>query len=183
MEVRSTTIEGLILVRPASLADARGLFCETWNRRDFAAAGITCDFVQDNQSLSREPRTLRGLHAQARPHEQAKLVRVLTGAIFDVGVDVRPGSPTFGRWFGAELSAENGWQMFLPHGFLHGFLTLAPDTRVAYKVDAYYARGSEIAVAWDDPALAIAWPLGGDAPVLSPKDAGAPSWASFLATL
>lgn len=141
-----------------------------------AAAGLIYDFVQDNHSLSRNVGTVRGLHFQRPPHAQAKLVRCGRGRLWDVAVDIRAGSPTFGQWFGVELSFENGKQLMIPAGFLHGFVTLEPDTEIVYKCTDVYAPDCDAAVAWDDPALAIDWPRSwdGDVPLLSPKDAAAP---------
>jgi dTDP-4-dehydrorhamnose 3,5-epimerase len=150
--------------------DARGFFAETYNTRDFAALGIACDFVQDNHSLSRKAFVVRGLHFQVPPFAQAKLVRVVRGSVLDAVVDIRRGSTTFGRHAAVTLSAENGHQLFVPHGFAHGFCTLEPDTEVLYKVDAYYALDRERGVRWNDPALAIPWPAGEDAAEVSAKD-------------
>ena len=155
--------------------DARGWFTEVWSERAFAARGIETRWVQDNHSLSRPAWTLRGLHFQAPPHAQAKLVRCVRGSIFDVAVDVRDGSQSFGQWVGAELSAENGRQLFIPAGFAHGFLTLEPDCEVAYKVSEGYAPASDGGVRWDDPRIGVDWPLpAGVQPELSPKDATLP---------
>jgi dTDP-4-dehydrorhamnose 3,5-epimerase len=182
LETRRFDIPGPLLLIPRRFADARGHFCETWNSLAFAAACGTADFVQDNESLSRPAGTLRGLHAQRPPHAQAKLVRVVQGAVRDVAVDIRRGSPHFGRAVVADLNVENGAQLFIPEGFLHGFLTRTPDTLVQYKCTAFYAPGAEIAVRWDDPALAIDWGLPADAvPVLSDKDAAAGSLAALVA--
>lgn len=155
--------------------DARGWFSETWSRRIFEAAGVDVDFVQDNHSYSRNAGTIRGLHFQSAPFAQAKLVRCVRGRIFDVAVDIRHDSPTFRKWVGAELSAENGHQLFVPRGFAHGFLTLEADTEVAYKVDAFYDAASDGGIRWDDPELAIEWPSQALAPTLSDKDARLPS--------
>ncbi|TYO90598.1 dTDP-4-dehydrorhamnose 3,5-epimerase [Oceanicella actignis] len=182
MEIEDLGLPGLKLIRPRRFADARGWFSETWNAREMAAAGLAHDFVQDNHSFSAAAGTLRGLHYQAPPAAQTKLVRCVAGAIWDVAVDVRRGSPTFGRWAAAVLSAENGAQLLAPRGFLHGFLTLTPKAEVIYKVDAHYDAACDGAVAWDDPDLAIAWPLaeaGVTAPILSDKDAAAPRMAQF----
>ncbi|SES73441.1 dTDP-4-dehydrorhamnose 3,5-epimerase [Oceanicella actignis] len=182
MEIEDLGLPGLKLIRPRRFADARGWFSETWNARAMAAAGLAHDFVQDNHSFSAAAGTLRGLHYQAPPAAQTKLVRCVAGAIWDVAVDVRRGSPTFGRWAAAVLSAENGAQLLAPRGFLHGFLTLTPKAEVIYKVDAHYDAACDGAVAWDDPDLAIAWPLaeaGVTAPILSDKDAAAPRMAQF----
>ena len=160
-------------------ADSRGWFSESYNAQRFAAAGLDRNWCQDNHSLSRPAGTLRGLHFQRDPQAQAKLVRCLRGRIFDVAVDVRAQSPTFRRWVGLELSAENGLQLLIPAGYAHGFLTLEPDCEVAYKVDAQYAPAAEGGIAWNDPAIAIDWPLpaGLGAPLLSDKDADLSSLA------
>lgn len=179
MEVTPLAIPDVKLVKTKRISDSRGFFSETYNARAFAAAGINCNFIQDNHSYSAQQWTLRGLHYQAPPHAQAKLVRVLSGRILDVAVDARKDSPAFGKWVKAELSADDGVQMFTPAGFLHGFLTLAPDTVVFYKVDAYYDKPSDGSVRWNDPALAIDWGVAEDKVVLSDKDAGAVSWGDF----
>lgn len=180
LEVEKTALDGVVVVTPKRFADARGFFTETFNARRFAeTTGINVAFVQDNHSYSAQTGTVRGLHFQAPPFAQSKLVRVLRGAIIDVAVDARKASPTYGQWVAVELSAENGKQIFVPQGFLHGFITLAPDTDVAYKVDAYYDTESDGAVKWDDPDLAIDWgPAAKDAS-LSDKDAAAQGWAGF----
>ncbi|TVQ30824.1 MAG: dTDP-4-dehydrorhamnose 3,5-epimerase [Geminicoccaceae bacterium] len=178
MNVTTTDLEGVLLLTPRRFADERGWFQETFNARAFqAATGLVADFVQDNESLSRERHTLRGLHFQSPPFAQGKLVRVVTGAVFDVAVDLRHGSPTFGRWTAATLTARGGEQLWVPEGFAHGFLTLEPDTRVAYKVTAFYARDHDLGLAWDDPELAIAWPQRPRA--LSDKDAAQPRLAAL----
>ena len=173
-------IPGPVLVRPRRFGDDRGYFMETYSRELFAAAGIAPDFVQDNQSLSAQVGTVRGLHYQTAPAAQAKLVRVLKGAIFDVAVDLRRGSPHYGRWCGALLDADGAEQLFVPCGFAHGFCTLEPGTEVAYKVDAPYAPQSEGGLFWADPALAIDWPVVAGAATLSEKDAKLPGFAHFL---
>jgi dTDP-4-dehydrorhamnose 3,5-epimerase len=159
----------VLLITPKRHGDARGWFTETWSRRAMAEAGVDADFVQDNQAYSARRGTVRGLHFQAAPHPQAKLIRVLRGAIYDVAVDIRPGSPTFGRWVGAELTAERGEQLFVPRGYAHGYCTLHDDTELAYKVDGPYAPRTEGGVLWNDPDLAIAWPISEEA-ILSEKD-------------
>jgi dTDP-4-dehydrorhamnose 3,5-epimerase len=170
----------LLLTRPRRFEDDRGWFCETYSERCLANFEITTRFVQDNHSLSHSAQTLRGLHFQRPPHAQAKLVRCTRGRIFDVAVDIRRGSPTFGRWVAAELSAEGGEQLFVPEGFLHGFLTLSPGTEVIYKVSDFYAPEYDGGVRWDDPSLNIDWPLPqGMTPFLSPKDAALPAFSSF----
>lgn len=159
---------------PARHGDARGWFTESYNRQRFAEWGVADEFVQDNHSFSAQRGTLRGMHLQAPPQPQAKLVRCLAGAIWDVAVDLRGGSPTYGRWVAAELTAAGGEQLYVPAGFAHGFLTLTDNAEVGYKASGYYAPECEIGVAWDDPDLAIAWPLAGMAPVLSVKDQALP---------
>ncbi|KIC18707.1 MULTISPECIES: dTDP-4-dehydrorhamnose 3,5-epimerase [unclassified Leisingera] len=176
MQVEETGLPGLKVLTPARFGDARGFFSESWNRRRMQEAGIDLDFVQDNHSLSREPGTLRGLHFQAPPAAQDKLVRCGRGALFDVAVDIRKGSPSYGEWFGIELSAENGKQLLVPKGFLHGFITRVPDTEVIYKCTDYYAPDCDGAVAWD--SCGIDWEFEGT-PVLSEKDAAAPALADF----
>ena len=169
MKVTSTALPGLLLIEPDVFADARGLFFESYNHRRFEeATGIRAPFVQDNQSTSAR-HVLRGLHYQvSRP--QGKLVRALAGEIFDVAVDLRKSSPTFGRWAGTVLSAENRKQVWIPEGFAHGFLALSESAEILYKVTDYYAPERERTIRWDDPALAIDWPLP-TAPILSAKDA------------
>lgn len=175
---------GVVEVVPQRFGDSRGFFAETWQRDGFRAAGIAIDWVQDNQSFSSEIHVLRGLHFQRAPQPQAKLIRVLRGAVFDVAVDVRPGSESFGRWVSRVLSAEAFNQLFIPAGFAHGFLTLTPGTEVLYKVSAPYAPDCERSIAWNDPALAIAWPLApGEEPQLSAKDAAAPPLAALSGAL
>ncbi len=159
------------LIKPRRFGDERGWFTEVWSERAFAALGLTERFVQDNHSLSRPEGVLRGLHFQTPPHGQAKLVRCVRGAIFDVAVDVRKGSPTYGRWVAATLTAENGHQLYIPVGFAHGFLTLETDTEVTYKVSDVYAPAQDGGIRFDDPEIGVRWPLRpGQEPVLSPKD-------------
>ncbi len=160
----------VLLITPRRHGDARGWFAETWSRRAFEAAGLDLDFVQDNQSFNAEAGTVRGLHFQMAPHPQTKLVRCLRGAILDVAVDVRPGSPTFGEWVSATLSAEGGEQLLVPRGFAHGFCTLTDNCEIAYKVDGLYAPQTEGGVLWNDPDLAIDWPVTADRAILSDKD-------------
>lgn len=179
MHLEKTKLTDVLYIVPARFADERGFFSESWNRKTVSDAGIDCDWVQDNHSLSLHCPTLRGLHFQAPPHAQDKLVRCGRGRLFDVAVDIRKGSPSFGQWVGYELSAENGAQLFIPKGFLHGFVTLEPDTEIIYKCSDYYNREADGAVRYDSPELGIDWPLGGEAPVLSPKDAGATLWSEF----
>ena len=178
MEIRPLDLPGVFEIIPQKFGDARGFFSETFSAPLFAAAGLPTLWVQDNHSLSAQAFVLRGLHWQLPPVAQDKLVRVIRGAIFDVAVDIRSGSPHFGKWVGLELSAARWNQIFVPTGFAHGFLTLEPGTEVAYKVTAPYAPESERCIAWDDPQIGVAWPLGGGAPQLSPKDQAAPRLAA-----
>lgn len=182
MQVVSLDIPEIKVITPKRFGDHRGFFSETYNRRLFAeSTGFDLEFIQDNHSLSAEVGTLRGLHFQAPPHAQDKLVRVARGAVFDVAVDIRTGSPTFGRWVGATLSAENGAQILIPKGFAHAFVTLEPDTEVLYKVTDYYAPESDGGIIWNDPDIAVDWPLDGGAPVLSDKDGRLPRLADLPA--
>lgn len=172
-------VQGPLAISVRRFADARGVFVETYSRRDFTALGIAEEFVQDNQSLSTQAGTIRGLHFQVAPAAQAKLVRVLRGRILDVAVDLRSGSATYGRHVSAELSAENGLMLYVPVGFAHGFCTLEPNTEVAYKVTSLYAPDCDRGLAWDDPALGIDWPVARDAAVLSDKDRRHPRLAEL----
>ncbi|MBA4177048.1 MAG: dTDP-4-dehydrorhamnose 3,5-epimerase [Leptothrix sp. (in: Bacteria)] len=184
MRLLPTELPGVVIVEPAVFADERGWFCESFNEPRFHAAlaplGLPAPraFVQDNHSCSRAG-VLRGLHFQRPPHAQGKLVRVVKGAVFDVAVDIRPGSPTFGRWTGLELNAENKRQLWIPEGFAHGFIALQDDTHFLYKTTDVYARDCEGGIRWDDPDIRITWPLpaGIAAPLLAPKDAAAPALA------
>ncbi len=176
MEIEETALPGVLILTPRRHGDARGFFAETWNARTMRAAGIDLDFVQDNQSVSGAVGTLRGLHYQSPPHAQAKLVRCGRGALFDVAVDARKGSPSYGMWVGVELSAENGCQMLIPAGCLHGFVTRRPETEILYKCSDFYAPESDGAVHWD--SCGIDWGLT-DRPVLSEKDAAARPWEEF----
>ncbi len=178
MQIAQTPLPGVLILTPKRFGDARGFFSESWNRRVLAEHGIMLDFVQDNHSLSRAANTVRGLHFQSPPHAQDKLVRCGRGRLFDVAVDIRRGSPTWGQWFGIELSAENGRQLLIPRGFLHGFVTREPDTEICYKCTDYYAPDCDGAVRWDDPDIGIDWGLTGP-PVLSDRDAAAPRLAEF----
>ena len=166
MQIEAYVLPGLYLITPRRFGDDRGFFAETWSRKVLAAGGIDVDFVQDNHSLSRKVGTVRGLHFQSPPHAQAKLVRCGRGRLFDVAVDLRRGSPTYGKWAGVELSAENGKQLFIPAGFGHGFVTREPDTEIVYKCTAHYDRASDGAVAWD--SVGIDWDVAD--PLLSDKD-------------
>jgi dTDP-4-dehydrorhamnose 3,5-epimerase len=167
------------LICPRRHADSRGWFSETHNERALAGLGIDVRFVQDNLSHSRSRGVLRGLHFQIPPHAQAKLVRCPQGRVWDVAVDLRDGSPTFGNWVGVELSAENGWQLFIPIGFAHGFVTLEEDTQLAYKVSDHYSPQFERGIIWSDATLNVAWPLNGGAPLISEKDAHLGRLADF----
>lgn len=179
MQIDDTPLPGVKLITPRRFGDARGWFSETWNAKVLAEAGIAIAFVQDNQSYSAERGTVRGLHFQAPPAAQDKLVRCLRGTILDVAVDIRRGSPTYGRWTGAELSAENGRQLLIPKGFLHGFATLTPDCEVFYKCSDFYAPATEGSVHFADAALGIDWGIPLDSAILSDKDAVAPGFAAF----
>ena len=174
MKATPTAIADVLLIEPKVHGDERGFFLESWNRDTFArATGLDPVFVQDNHSRSSRG-VLRGLHYQLPPHAQGKLVRVTQGAVFDVAVDIRPGSPTFGRWVGAELSADNHRLLWIPPGLAHGFLVLGDSADFLYKTTTYYEPAAEGAVRWDDPDLAIAWPATDGTPLLSAKDAAAP---------
>ena len=174
LDVIPLSLSGVRLIRAKRYPDPRGYFAETYVRRDFAAAGIGQEFVQDNQSGSSARGTVRGLHFQIPPFAQAKLVRVLRGRILDVVVDLRRASPSYGRHLAVELGADTGDQLYVPAGFAHGFCTLVADTEVLYKVDAVYSAEHERGVNWADPALGIAWPVSEADAVLSAKDAALP---------
>jgi dTDP-4-dehydrorhamnose 3,5-epimerase len=178
MDVKRLEIDGLVMVKPRRFGDDRGWFTETWNEEKHVAAGIPGPFVQDNQSLSRVQGTVRGLHFQLAPAAQGKLVRVIRGRILDVAVDLREGSPTYGRHVAVELDAEEGWQLWVPVGFAHGFCTLVPDTEIAYKVTAPYSPAYDRGLLWNDPALGIPWPDFAGA-VLSDKDGKQPALADL----
>ncbi|MBP6777592.1 MAG: dTDP-4-dehydrorhamnose 3,5-epimerase [Piscinibacter sp.] len=178
MHVTPTAIGGVLVIEPRVFGDERGFFLESFNQKAFdAAVGAATTFVQDNHSRSARG-VLRGLHYQAAPHAQGKLVRVTQGAVFDVAVDVRRGSPTFGRWVGVELSEANHRQLWLPPGMAHGFLVTSERADFLYKTTAYYAPQAERCIAWNDPAIGIVWPDVGQAPRLSPRDAAAPALAA-----
>ena len=176
MRVERLAIPDVILVATPKFGDSRGFFSETFNAPRFAEIGIGLPFLQDNQSLSAKRGTIRGLHCQLAPHAQGKLVRVTRGAVWDVAVDARVGSQTYGKWVGAELTAENWSQLWVPPGFLHGFVTLTDDTEFLYKCTDVYDKASERAVTWNDPDLAIAWPIEHAESVLSDKDKQASSF-------
>ncbi len=177
MQLTDLTIDAVKLIVPRRISDPRGYFVETWSRNAFAEAGIDVEFEQDNASFSRLAGTVRGLHYQTPPMVQTKLVRVLRGSVFDVAVDLRRASPTFGRHVSAELTAEGGEQLFVPAGFAHGFCTLEPDTEVAYKVSGFYSREHDIGIVWNDPDIGVDWPLRGREPVLSERDRTLPRMA------
>ena len=177
MEVIETTLAGVKIVVPQRFSDARGDFSEVWNAKHFADAGIVADFVQDNHVRNARKFTVRGLHYQISPAAQAKLVRVTRGAIFDVVVDIRRGSPGFGRHATSEISAENRRELWVPAGFAHGYCTLADDTDVTYKVTEYYRPELERGIAWNDPEIMIAWPVSPAAALLSDRDRKLPRLA------
>lgn len=174
MKVIDTAIPEVRIIEPTRHGDSRGFFSETYNKRALEEAGVTMTFIQDNHSRSAQVGTVRGLHFQTPPHAQTKLVRVTRGAILDVAVDLRHGSPSFGRHVAVELSAENWRQLLVPAGFAHAFCTLEPDTEVQYKVDAYYAPHNDAGILWNDPALGIDWPVDPGKALLSDKDRALP---------
>ena len=177
MEVLKTPLDGLLVLKPRVFKDDRGWFLESYNRITFQSAGLSETFVQDNHSASSRG-TLRGLHFQTHPG-QAKLVRCTRGRIWDVAVDIRPGSPTFGQHFGADLAADEATQIYIPIGFAHGFLVLSESAEVQYKCSNVYNAATEAGIQWDDPELAVAWPLGGQAPLISERDKRNQSFAEF----
>lgn len=183
MRVLDEPLSGVLHLQPEFFEDERGWFVESFNRRDLALLGLDVEFVQDNQSFSRSAGTVRGLHLQLQPFEQGKLVQVLSGAIFDVAVDVRPNSTGFGQHCGVRLCAEVGNQMWVPAGFAHGFCTLEPDTRVLYKVTSHYEPSADRSVQWNDPELDIRWPVDEGAAVLSEKDRIAPPLSALEGVL
>jgi dTDP-4-dehydrorhamnose 3,5-epimerase len=176
MQLIPTPIPDLFLVQPKVFEDPRGYFYESYNRTVFEQAGIYADFVQDNQSLSHKG-VLRGLHLQNPPHAQGKLVRVIKGSVFDVAVDIRKDSPTYGKWFGHDLTEQNRMMMWIPPGFAHGFLTLEDNTIFSYKCTGYYSKASEDCILWNDPDLGIDW--GVKAPLLSEKDKQGKAFREF----
>ncbi len=177
--IEETALPGVKVITPRWFRDNRGAFCETYNQATWAEYGLIQTFVQDNHSISRDVGTVRGLHFQSPPHGQAKLLRVVAGAVWDVAVDIRRGSPTYGHWVGVDLSAEDGRQIYIPEGFLHGFVTRAPHTEVLYKCSAVYAPTAEGAVRFDDPDLNIDWGIAADKAILSDKDAAAGRFADL----
>jgi dTDP-4-dehydrorhamnose 3,5-epimerase len=178
MKIITTNIEGLLIIEPRIFNDDRGYFYESYNKSKFTEAGIAVDFVQDNQSFSQKG-AVRALHAQADPFAQGKLVRVIKGRVLDVAVDIRKGSPTYGKYFSIELNEANKLQLWIPAGFLHGFSTLEDNTIFTYKVNNYYDKASEIGVIWNDPTLSIEWGIGQNDILLSPKDELLPSFSEF----
>ena len=170
VDVRPLDLDGVLEITPRRFADDRGFFTESWSREAFARIGLDHIFVQDNHSLTRAAGTLRGLHYQTPPFAQDKLVRVTRGAVFDVAVDIRVGSPTYRRWVGLTVSAAAGNQILVPAGFAHGFLTLEPDTEVQYKVTAPYSPAHDRAIRYDDPSIGIDWPVAVDVAAMSAKD-------------
>lgn len=179
MDVIETEIPDVKRIVLKRFGDARGWFSETFRADTLARAGITTPFVQDNQSFSAPQGTVRGLHFQIAPRAQAKLIRVLQGAILDVAVDIRSDSPTYGKYVAVTLDAEKGEQLYIPHGFAHGFCTLTPDVMVAYKVDAYYSPAHDRALVWNDPEIGIDWPVAEAEAILSDKDRRAPRLADL----
>jgi len=179
VKIVETALSGVLILEPRRFGDARGFFCESWNKQTLKEAGITVDFVQDNHSLSAAAGTVRGLHYQSPPHAQAKLVRCGRGRFFDVAVDVRRGSPTYGRWVGVELSFDNGLQLLIPAGFLHGFITREAETEIIYKCSDYYAPECDGAVRFDDPEIGINWGIEPGVAILSDKDRDAPLLSAF----
>ena len=177
--IEETKLSGVLQITPPRYGDSRGFFSETWNAQLLSEQGISVDFVQDNQSLSRLAGTVRGLHFQSPPHAQNKLVRCGRGRLLDVAVDIRKGSPNYGEWISVELSAGNGKQLLVPKGFLHGFVTLEPDTEILYKCSDYYAPKCDGAIRFDDPDIDIDWGIAPDQVVLSEKDAAAPLFKNF----
>ena len=176
LTVTSTAIDAVKVVTPKLIADSRGTFCEAYNQERIAEHGITANFVQDNESASAAIGTIRGLHFQGHPAAQAKLIRVLKGRIFDVAVDLRRSSPTYGKWVAEEVSAENRKQIFLPVGFAHGFCTLEIDTHVFYKASAFYSPLNDLGIAWDDPDLGIDWRVAPSMATLSDRDRRMPAF-------
>lgn len=173
MDIIETKLSGVIIFEPQVFGDHRGFFMESYNQKKFEEAGLKHNFIQDNHSLSEQVGTLRGLHYQLAPKAQTKLVRVTRGAVYDVAVDIREGSPTFGQWIGVTLSEQNKRQLLVPQGFAHGFFTIEPNTEVQYKVDEFYSPEHDRGILWNDPEIGIEWPLN-ITPVLSEKDGKAP---------
>jgi dTDP-4-dehydrorhamnose 3,5-epimerase len=179
MEVEETDIPDILILKPGRFHDQRGFFSETYNKNALAGIGITTEFVQDNHSLSEQQGTIRGLHFQSPPYAQDKLVYVIRGAILDVAVDIRHGSPTFGRHVAATISATAGNQIFMPAGFAHGFCTLEPKTEVFYKVSSFYSPAHDLGLRWNDPELGIDWPVATNTAILSDKDRNWPLFSEL----
>lgn len=177
MEVIETKLKGLVVIKPKVFEDARGYFFESYNENLFKRAGLNLHFVQDNQSMSQKG-VLRGLHFQNNPHAQGKLVRVITGAVLDVAVDIRKNSPTYGEWFGLELTEKNKWMMYIPEGFAHGFVTYEDKTVFSYKCTSFYNKDSEDCILWNDPDIGINWNITN--PILSDKDLQGKSMKDFV---
>ncbi|KAE9629379.1 dTDP-4-dehydrorhamnose 3,5-epimerase [Parasedimentitalea maritima] len=178
MDISLTGLDDVYRITPSRFGDHRGFFSESWNKKTLSGLGLDLpEFVQDNHSISSKVGTVRGLHFQSPPHAQGKLVRCGRGRIFDVAVDVRRGSPTFGQWIGEELSFENGNQLWIPAGFLHGFMTLEADSEIIYKCTDHYARECDGAIKWD--SCGVDWPLEGITPIISDKDEKAPAFETF----
>ncbi|MFT4959103.1 MAG: dTDP-4-dehydrorhamnose 3,5-epimerase [Paracoccaceae bacterium] len=175
MKVEKTSLEGVVILTPARFGDSRGFFSESWNQARMAEQGLNIDFVQDNHSVSATCGTIRGLHFQTAPHAQIKLVRCGRGALLDVAVDIRRGSPSYGKWVAETLSAENGRQLLIPAGFAHGFVTLDDNTEIVYKCSDYYAPDCDRALMFDDPDIAVNWGIDRSSALVSDKDAAAPS--------
>jgi dTDP-4-dehydrorhamnose 3,5-epimerase len=183
MDIKTTKVPGIPVLKPRRFADVRGYFVETYNEQLFRQMGIMIDFVLDNQSFSIRKDTIRGLHFQLSPAAQARLIRVLRGSIFDVAVDLRLESPTYGQWVVEQISAESGERIFLPRGFAHGLCTLEPNIEAAYEVDNYYAPASDTGVIWNDPSLNIPWPVGPNEAILSEKDRKLRTFKDFASPL
>jgi dTDP-4-dehydrorhamnose 3,5-epimerase len=179
LKIQTTDLADVLVISTRWFTDDRGSFTETYNRQRWVDAGITTEFVQDNHVVSTKAGTLRGMHYQTQPAAQAKLVRAVKGAIWDAVVDLRHGSPSFGQWFGLELSAENRLQLLVPVGFAHGYVTLTDDAEVLYKVDNFYSPSHEGGMVWNDPAVGIQWPLPASRLVIAPRDAALPTLAEL----
>lgn len=179
MERLETGLPGVLLLKPIRFGDSRGFFAETWNRKTMAGMGIEIDFVQDNHSVSEKAGTIRGLHFQAPPHAQDKLVRCGRGALLDVAVDIRNGSPTYGKWVAVELSAENGHELLVPKGFAHGFVTLLPGSEICYKCSDFYSPDTEGIINFADPGIGIDWGIDPVDAIVSDKDRSAPLLADL----
>lgn len=180
MDVKTTKLQGVLVLKPRRFTDERGFFAESYVERLFHEVGVAAKFVQDNQSFSIRQGTIRGLHFQLPPATQAKLVRVSRGSIYDVAVDLRRSSPTYGQWISERLSAEGGEQVYVPRGFAHGFCTLERETEVIYKVDSYYAPVHDSGIIWNDPTLNIPWPVAPEAAIISTKDGKLGTFSDFV---